>query len=159
MNLQQFLTKEIDQRFWNAQPVYWFVYSDDEHYPAAFFTKLRKQVAARGGLLVQSVQAEQGLASLYAQLETSFLGSSWRYIVSCAAMDSKTTTECIAYSRRYNGPHKLIMCVEEKYATSLGADAVVKIDEHVDEALCLKLATFFWHDGDSCYAAGASPHF
>lgn len=143
MNLQQFFIKAADQRFWNAQPVSWFVYSDDEHYPSAFFAKLRKQVEAQGGLPVQSVQVEQGLTSLYAQLETSFLGSSWRYSVSCSAMDSKTTTEFIAYSRRYNGPHKLMIFVAEEYAASLGADADIKLDEHIDEAVCLKLAAFF----------------
>lgn len=148
MNFQQFLAKITEKTWWDAQPIYWFVYTDEEHFPSLFFSKLRKHAQDASSTPVQLLKADQGLDALYAQLETSFLGASWRYIISCASMESKEIAKFLAYSHQYKGPHTLVIFVADEYAQSLPtqagpAQAVVKLDEYVDEATCLKMAATF----------------
>ena len=142
MNLQQFLVSAIDPLFWQKPTVHWFVYKDEDQCPSAFFVQVRRMAQEHGGLPVQPLRVEQGLSASYAQLQTSFLGSSWRYSLSSSLLDARETRELLAYAENYQGPHKLMLFVTSEQAQALKNQIVIQLDEPVDETLCLKLASF-----------------
>jgi len=142
MNLQQFLVSAKDPLFWQNTTVHWFVYKDEEQCPASFFVHVRRMAEMHGGLPVQSLRVEQGLSAVYAQLQTSFLGASWRYSLSSSLLDAREIRELLSYAERYQGPHKLMLFITSEQAQTIKNQTIIQLDEPIDETLCLKLATF-----------------
>jgi hypothetical protein len=66
----------------------------------------------------------------------------WRYSLSCALLDARDSRELLAYAQSYQGPHTLILFVTSEQAQMLKNQAVIQLDEPVDEVVCLKLASF-----------------
>ena len=142
MNLQQFLVSATDPLFWQNSAVHWFVYKDEEHCPSSFFVQVRRMAEVHGDLSVQPLRVEQGLSAAYGQLQTSFLGSFWRYSLSSSSLDARETRELLSYAEQYQGPHKLMLFITSEQAQTLKNQTIIQLDEPVDEAVCLKLASF-----------------
>lgn len=146
VNLQQFLVSATDCQFWQKPTVHWFVYKDEDQCPASFFVQVRRMAEVHGGLPVQPLRVEQGLSVAYAQLQTSFLGSAWRYSLTCSSLDARETRELLAYAENYQGPHKLMLFVTSEQAQTIKNQTIIQLDEPVDETLCLKLASFLGYN-------------
>lgn len=139
MNLHEFLAQD-SACFSSAEPLIYFLIKAD--YPLLFFSRLLVILRTRG-VDVQVINVELvHVASVYALLESEFLGQKKVYMLT-GQTESGTASKLALYLAGYRGPHTVIVVSSTLSLKKPQHRKIIEVPKDIDSQLCKALTQFF----------------
>lgn len=137
MDLRQFLSSV--QHKMSEEPMPFVCFQGGQVYPLLFFSLFFHGLKKTGRDIVVLDHEKESITQIKMRLETSFLGmSSLYWLRSFSELDKKTQQQLLQYLREYNGPHTLMMVVQDAVALPQSWH-IVTLPEVVDRHLFIYL--------------------
>jgi hypothetical protein len=116
-------------------------------YSPLLFYKVIKNFEKQLGLELKKIDLDQDLSLVQKDLQTTFLGQTFLYWFSDLTVltSKKKKTDFISFITSYQGPHKIIGCIDDQEIIKLVDGQIIQFEENYTADQALKL--YFLYDG------------